>query len=96
MTTTIKARTFHDDFLDETLVLSPDEIINYGIYVIEDKLLPEAYDEELDYYHEELALLENKNISLSERLECSISALESVNIYEQQLQQKMNFRGKLS
>lgn len=83
MATTIKTRTFHDDFLGKTLVLSPEEIVNYGIYVIEDELLPEAYDEELEYYHEELALLKNKNISLSERLECAISALESVNIYEQ-------------
>ena len=83
MTTTTKTKIFHDDFLDETLVLSPEEIVNYGIYVIEDELLSEAYDEELEYYHEELTLLENKNISLSERLECAISTLESVSIYEQ-------------
>ena len=83
MTTTTKTKIFHDDFLDETLVLSPEEIVNYGIYVIEDELLPEVYDEELEYYHEELTLLENKNISLSERLECAISTLESVSIYEQ-------------
>ena len=83
MTTTTKTKIFHDDFLDETLVLSPEEIVNYGIYVIEDELLQEAYDEELEYYHEELTLLENKNISLSERLECAISTLESVSIYEQ-------------
>ena len=96
MTTTTKTKIFHDDFLDETLVLSPEEIVNYGIYVIEDELLPEAYDEELEYYHEELTLLENKNISLSERLECAISTLESVSIYEQQLRRKKNFRRKLS
>lgn len=83
MTTTTKTKIFHDDFLDETLVLSPEEIVNYGIYVIEDELLPEAYDEELEYYHKELTLLKNKNISLSERLECAISTLESVSIYEQ-------------
>ena len=96
MVTTTKTKIFHDDFLDETLVLSPEEIVNYGIYVIEDELLPEAYDEELEYYHEELTLLENKNISLSERLECAISTLESVSIYEQQLRRKKNFRRKLS
>ncbi|MCI7720537.1 MAG: hypothetical protein MSN52_05595 [Limosilactobacillus reuteri] len=82
MVSATSKRKFHDDFLDVDLDLTSQEIIDYGIYVLEDKLEPEAFSEELEAYEETLKLLKDSNINLKERVNQAIEVMEIINIYE--------------
>lgn len=73
---------FHDEFMDTDLELGPQEIIDYGIYVLEDELEPEAYSEEVAYYEETLDLLKDDKEDMNERVNKAIDVLEIVNIYQ--------------
>lgn len=81
MIDTVNKRKFHDDFLDIDLDLTPQEIVDYGIYLIEEKLEPEAYHEELEYYEKAIKLLKDSNVDLKERVSQAIQIMEIVNIY---------------
>ena len=87
MINTVNKQKFHDNFLDIDLDLTPQEIVDYGIYLIEDRLEPEAklepeeYHEELKYYETTLKSLKDSNVDLKERVNKAIEVMEIANIY---------------
>lgn len=81
MIDTVNKRKFHDNFLDIDLDLTPQEIVDYGIYLIEEKLEPEEYHEELEYYEKAIKSLKDSNVDLKERVSKAIEIMEIVNIY---------------
>lgn len=61
-----------------------EEVIDQAIHWITDRLLPEAFNGEIDYYHEVLKSLQDPNRNLQLRLADAIDILESVSIYEKE------------
>ena len=82
MVSATSKRKFHDNFLNVDLDLTPQEIIDYGIYVLEDELEPEAFSEELEAYGKTLKSLKDSDVDLKERVNQAIAVMEIVNIYE--------------
>ncbi|MCH5378424.1 hypothetical protein CBG04_08415 [Limosilactobacillus reuteri] len=82
MVTVAGKRIFEDKFMDTTLELTSQEIIDYGIYVLEEELTPEAYSEELPAYKRDLAMLKDNDTNMIERVEKAIEIMGIVNIYE--------------
>lgn len=76
-------RKFYDEFMDTALEMNAQEIVDYGVYVLEDELTPEAYSEELAAYENDLAMLKNEDADITERVEKAIHILKIVNIYEE-------------
>lgn len=63
---------------------TPEEVIDQALYWINDRLLPEAINDEIDYYHKILKSLRDPNHNLQLRLADAINILESVSIYEKE------------
>lgn len=76
--------TFIDDVDLTRYQWTPEEVINQTIHWITDRLLPEAFNDEIDYYHEILKSLQDPNRNLQLRLADAIDILESVSIYEKE------------
>lgn len=76
--------TFIDDVDLTRYQWTPEEVIDQAIHWITDRLLPEAYNDEIDYYHEILKSLQDPNRNLQLRLADAINILESVSIYEEE------------
>lgn len=76
--------TFIDDVDLTRYEWTPEEVINQAIHWINDRLLPEAFNDEIDYYHEILKSLQDPNRNLQLRLADAIDILERVSIYEQE------------